>query len=89
MGLLSPLFINQAYAENHQLDFASNNWSLIKTIKLQKTEQEITESIESLSKHNLTMIIIAHRISSLKYCDRIYMVEDKRVCIQENITPQK
>ncbi|NQZ86378.1 MAG: cadherin-like domain-containing protein [Colwellia sp.] len=42
IGLLSPLFINQAYAENHQLDFASNNWSLIKTIKLQQTAQEIS-----------------------------------------------
>lgn len=36
-----------------------------------ETEKEITEAIDSLSSENKTMIIIAHRISTLKNCDRI------------------
>ena len=37
------------------------------------TEQNINSAIEQLSKHNqeLTIIVIAHRESSLDYCDRI------------------
>jgi ABC-type bacteriocin/lantibiotic exporter with double-glycine peptidase domain len=35
------------------------------------TEKEITEAVRSLHTENLTMIIIAHRESTLKYCDRI------------------
>ena len=35
------------------------------------TEGEITESIRKLSSSDLTMFIIAHRITTLKYCDRI------------------
>lgn len=41
----------------------------------EKTEQEITESIEKLNQYNLTMVIIAHRLSSLKYCDKTYRIE--------------
>ncbi len=36
-----------------------------------ETETEITEAIRSLQNENLTMVIIAHRESTLKYCDRI------------------
>jgi ATP-binding cassette, subfamily B, bacterial PglK len=36
-----------------------------------KTENEIVEEIRKL-KGSVTMIIIAHRLSTLKYCDRIY-----------------
>ena len=36
-----------------------------------ETETEITEAIRSLHNEHLTMIIIAHRESTLKYCDRI------------------
>ncbi|MFT4643865.1 MAG: ABC-type bacteriocin/lantibiotic exporter with double-glycine peptidase domain [bacterium] len=39
-----------------------------------ETEQEITEAIRKLSDGNLTMIIIAHRLSTLEYCDRIIEV---------------
>lgn len=41
----------------------------------EKTEKEITEAIKSLKEQKLTMVIIAHRLSSLKYCDKIYRVE--------------
>lgn len=36
-----------------------------------ETETEITEAIRSLRDEKLTMVIIAHRESTLKYCDRI------------------
>lgn len=41
------------------------------------TEQNINKAIEQLSKHNkeLTIIVIAHRESSLDYCDRILTLE--------------
>lgn len=41
------------------------------------TEQNINTAIEQLSKHNqeLTIIVIAHRESSLDYCDRIITLE--------------
>jgi ABC-type multidrug transport system fused ATPase/permease subunit len=40
-----------------------------------QTEEEITESIRSLADGNLTLIIIAHRKSTLKYCTRIVKIE--------------
>ena len=42
----------------------------------EKTEKEITDAMETLHQYNLTMVIIAHRLSSLKYCDKIYRVEN-------------
>lgn len=42
-----------------------------------KAEKEINEAIATLKKQNpsLTIVIIAHRDSSLKYCDRIITLE--------------
>jgi ATP-binding cassette, subfamily B, bacterial PglK len=40
-----------------------------------ETESVIVESINTMSK-NKTIIIVAHRISSLKYCDKIFVIED-------------
>ncbi len=41
-----------------------------------ETEKEITETIRVLREENsLTLIVIAHRISTLKYCDRIVELE--------------
>ncbi len=37
-----------------------------------QTEEEITNSIQKLSNTNLTMLIIAHRFSTLKYCNKIF-----------------
>lgn len=41
------------------------------------TEQSINQAIESLAQHNtaLTIVVIAHRDSSLAYCDRIITLQ--------------
>lgn len=39
-----------------------------------ETESLVTEAIRSLAKHK-TMIIIAHRLSTVQHCDQIYMLE--------------
>jgi ABC-type multidrug transport system fused ATPase/permease subunit len=44
-----------------------------------KTEQAITESIANLAKLDKTVIIVAHRISTLRYCDRIYELKDGEI----------
>jgi ABC-type multidrug transport system fused ATPase/permease subunit len=41
-----------------------------------ETETEITESIRKLAEQNLTMIIVAHRYSTLRYCDKILEMEN-------------
>jgi len=40
-----------------------------------ETEQEVTEAIQKLSDGKLTIIIIAHRLSTLNQCDRIIRVD--------------
>jgi ABC-type multidrug transport system fused ATPase/permease subunit len=41
-----------------------------------ETEMEVTESIDSLSETNKTIFIIAHRITTLKNCDKIYELKN-------------
>lgn len=50
-----------------------------------RTEQEINEALRALSGHyrELTMIIIAHRESSLKVCNRIFDLETGEVVVNE------
>lgn len=43
------------------------------------TEQEVTEAIDRLSNTNKTIFIIAHRITTLKNCNRIYELENGSV----------
>lgn len=40
-----------------------------------KTEIEITNAINDLGTEDLTIIIIAHRYTSLRYCNKIYKLE--------------
>lgn len=44
-----------------------------------QTEKEITESIESLSGAGTTMIIVAHRITTLKNCNIIYEMHEGKI----------
>jgi ABC-type multidrug transport system fused ATPase/permease subunit len=44
-----------------------------------KTEEQITESIRSLSHKDLTIVIVAHRLQTLRYCDSIYRIENGRL----------
>jgi ABC-type multidrug transport system fused ATPase/permease subunit len=44
-----------------------------------KTEEEITESIRTLADGKLTLIIIAHRKTTLKYCTRIVKVANGKL----------
>jgi ATP-binding cassette, subfamily B, bacterial PglK len=46
------------------------------------TENEITESIKKLSEHNFTILIIAHRYTTLKYCDYIVEFNDGQISRQ-------
>jgi ATP-binding cassette, subfamily B, bacterial PglK len=53
-----------------------------------ETEKEITEAIDSLSAENKTMFIIAHRISTLKNCDRIVEMTNgivTRICAYKEL----
>jgi len=43
-----------------------------------KTEQEIVNEINQL-KGKMTMIVIAHRLSTLQHCDRVYKLEKGRI----------
>lgn len=44
-----------------------------------QTEMEITESIRTLADGQLTLIIIAHRETTLKYCDRIIKISKGKI----------
>lgn len=46
------------------------------------TEEEITQSIRQLKEEKITMIIIAHRESTLRYCDRVFEVSIKGLTIK-------
>lgn len=43
-----------------------------------ETEQEVVEAVRAL-RGKVTMIIIAHRLTTLKYCDTIYVLEEGRL----------
>ncbi|UTW62732.1 ATP-binding cassette domain-containing protein [bacterium SCSIO 12741] len=49
----------------------------------EETENEITESIHKLSDSGITLIIVAHRKSTLKYCNRILEMKDGKI---QNVT---
>lgn len=45
----------------------------------QQTEAEITEAMRTLHDNQLTMVIIAHRESTLKYCNRIIKISQGKI----------
>jgi len=66
-GQRQRIGIARALYHNAEVLFFDEATSALDT----ETETEITEAIRSLHNENLTMIIIAHRESTLKYCDRL------------------
>ncbi len=57
-----------------------------------KTEKEITEAIRKLSDTHFTMCIIAHRITTLKYCDKIIKMTDGKIetiCTYEKLLKEE
>lgn len=49
-----------------------------------ETEKSIMESINNLKGHK-TMIIIAHRLTTIEDCDAIYRVEDGKIFIADDV----
>ena len=47
-----------------------------------RTEKNIQNAISTLSKHDITKIIISQRISSVKDCDNIIVLEDGKITAQ-------
>ena len=45
----------------------------------QDTENEVTEAINALSETSKTIFIIAHRITTLRNCDRIFELKDGKI----------
>lgn len=45
----------------------------------QETERQIMQTVARIQKSKKTMIIIAHRLSTLKYCDRIIKVASGKI----------
>jgi ABC-type multidrug transport system fused ATPase/permease subunit len=44
-----------------------------------ETEEMLTESINNISHKEYTIVIVAHRIQTLKYCDVIYKLENGEI----------
>ena len=44
-----------------------------------ETEREVNEAINKLSGTDITILIIAHRITTLRECDRIYELNKGKV----------
>jgi ABC-type multidrug transport system fused ATPase/permease subunit len=44
-----------------------------------ETEIQVTESIRALYNKDLTIIIVAHRVQTLKYCDKIFKMEEGKL----------
>ncbi|WP_051718821.1 ABC transporter ATP-binding protein [Hymenobacter sp. IS2118] len=44
-----------------------------------ETEREVNEAIDKLAETEITILIIAHRITTLRNCDRIYELKDGQI----------
>jgi ABC-type multidrug transport system fused ATPase/permease subunit len=47
------------------------------------TEKAIMQTINEL-RNDITIIIIAHRLSTVRECDQIYLVDDGKIIAQGN-----
>ena len=44
-----------------------------------KSEKEVQRALDNICKHNITTIIISHRLSTIKNSDLIYLIKDGKV----------
>ena len=51
-----------------------------------ETEREVNEAITRLSHTNITILIIAHRLTTLRECDRIYELREGRIVAERQYT---
>ncbi|MBK6836783.1 MAG: ATP-binding cassette domain-containing protein [Bacteroidetes bacterium] len=42
----------------------------------EESEKEITEAIKELNNSNITIIVVAHRIQTLKYCNKVFLLNE-------------
>lgn len=71
IGIARALYMNPDFLVLDEATSALDN----------RTEKELMKAIHSL-KGSKTMIIIAHRLSTLDQCDRIYKMEDGRLKLE-------
>ena len=45
----------------------------------QNTEKKVINSIKKKINENHTIIMIAHRLSTLENCDKVYLIENGRI----------
>lgn len=50
-----------------------------------ETEEMLTEAINNISHEEFTIIIVAHRIQTLKYCDAIYKLENGEITLTNKL----
>ena len=73
-GQLQRIGLARALYKNSEIIFLDEATSALDN----KTEKKIIESIKCLDK-NITIIMIAHRLSSLKSCNKIFEIKDGKV----------
>ncbi|CAK27095.1 ABC-type multidrug transport system, ATPase and permease components [Synechococcus sp. RCC307] len=69
LGLARALYKNSSFLVLDEATSALDN----------TTEEEVMKSIDSLGR-DLTVLIVAHRISTLKNCDRVIKIENGKIC---------
>lgn len=79
-GQRQRVALARAFYHNRELLVMDESTSALDS----NTEKEIVENIQLL-KGEKTLIIIAHRISTLKYCDKIFKLENGKLQLIENL----
>ena len=48
------------------------------------SEDFFTDQIKKI-KHKVTIIIISHNLSTLQHCDKIYVVKNKKLALEDEL----
>ena len=48
------------------------------------SEQKFTEDLNEFSSQK-TIIIVAHRLSALKHCEKIYRIKNKKIYLEKGL----